>query len=102
MFNIGGTEYTLKYTLNRVEMIEKATDKPLMAELKQHNGLLSVFGLKMYLAYGLKKAENGSGFLNPKQGLDYATALMEQCDYSELIRAVLEALQQLRDRKSVV
>ena len=87
MLEIAGKAYELTYSLKRIEMIEAATGKPLMAELKGNGGFLSISTLKMYFAYALK-CQDDNNYVKIKEGIEDETA-----GYVSLNVMVLEALQ---------
>jgi hypothetical protein len=94
MLEIAGKAYELTYSLKRIEMIEAATGKPLMAELKGNGGFLSISTLKMYFAYALK-CQDDNNYVKIKEGIELAEKLIEDetAGYVSLNVMVLEALQ---------
>lgn len=92
MIEINGKKYVLKYNLKRVEMIENTVSMPIMAELANHKGMLSITALKTYFGYGLK--EDGSdAFVAPKIGMEIAEKLIESEGYVKVNGLVIEAIE---------
>lgn len=92
MIEFNGTNYELKYTLKRIEMIENSTGVPMMSDLVKNSGMLSVAHLRTYIAYALKE-EGAEAFMKIGEATKIAEALMEKESYAVLAGAVLEALQ---------
>lgn len=92
MITINGEEYTLKYNINRIGLIENATGTPLMAEFAAYKGMLSIQHLQTYLAYGLKK-EGSDVFVPLKTAMQMAENLILSEGYTTACGAVLEALE---------
>ena len=92
MIEYGEKTYELKYGLKRVELIEAATDSPMMAELSKNNAMLGLSSLKTYFAYGLKE-EGADAFVPPKEGMEIAESLIENEGYIVVCGMVLEALE---------
>ncbi len=92
MIKINGEDYTLKYNLGRMEMIETATGKPFMAEVAGNQAMMSLRNLKTYFAYGLKKAGEDS-FVSPKEGLGLAEKVIEEMGYISANQIVMAQIQ---------
>lgn len=88
---VDGKDYTLKYSMKRIEMIENATGKPVMAGLQKDKGMLSITDLKIYLAFGM--IDNEGIFIPIKKGQEYAHELIETAGYLTINMLVLEAVQ---------
>lgn len=84
--------YTLKYNLKRVEMIEEVTEMPTLAELRRTGGMLGLKSLKVYFAYGLKE-EGADVFMPIKKGYEICEDLIEKEGYTSVAAKVLEALE---------
>lgn len=93
MFNIDGKDYELKYSLKRVEMIERATGGSVMASLVNSKGMLSISEVKTFLAYGLKGTGDGDGHISIQQGEKYAEGLIESLGYAPVVAPIMEALE---------
>lgn len=92
MIEVEGKNYTLKYNIGRIEMIESATGIPTMAELNKNSGMFSIRSLKTYFAYGLK--EDGSDIFVPtKRAMDIADALIVAEGYPKMCGLVVQALE---------
>jgi hypothetical protein len=91
MFEIEGKNYTLRYNIRRIELIESATQESMMAELKRTNCLLSLRTLKTYFSYGLQN-ESGN-YISPKEAESYAEKLIQSEGYAKLDEAVISAIQ---------
>lgn len=92
MIEFNGKQYVLRYSQQRIEMIESTTNAPILANLAKNNNMLSLSDLKTYFAYGLK--ENGEDIFVPiKKALEVAQQLVESLGYASLLQAVLEALE---------
>lgn len=92
MVEINGKSYELKYSLQRVELIENATGTSIMAMFQKNNGLMSINELKIYFGYGLKE-EGSDIFVNPKKAIDIAEELIEKEGYTEVVTNIMNALQ---------
>lgn len=86
-------EYELKYGVVRVEQIESATKKPLMANLVDTNGFLSLSDLKIIFAYGLKQAD-ANAYVAPKTGMLIAEQMLVEMGYTAMTMKVMEVLQE--------
>ena len=93
MFTIDGKDYELRYSLKRVEMIEKATGGSMMASLVNNKGMLSIGEVKTFLSYGLKGMDEGDGHVSIPQGEKYAEQLLETLGYAPVIAPIMEALE---------
>lgn len=93
MFTIDGKDYELKYSLKRIDMIERATGESAMASLINSKGALSIAEIKTYIGYGLKGADDGDGFVSIPQGEKYAEQLLETLGYAPVLAQIMEALQ---------
>ena len=92
MIEYNGKNYVLRYSQQRIEMIENAARTPLMASLTSNRGMLSLSELKTFFAYGLK--EEGSDIFVPvKTALEIAAELIEASGYATVLGTVLESLQ---------
>lgn len=91
MFEINGNTYELRYTIKRLELIEKITGKGTMSCLVQSDGMLSISELKNYLGYAL--INDKGNYISPQQGVEYAEALIQSEGYERVAIVVLEALQ---------
>lgn len=92
MLEFNGKPYELKYNLKRIEMIENSTGTPMMAELRNNGGMLSIGHLKAYFAMALKE-QGADTFVKPKTGMEMAEALIENEGYIAVNGAVIEALE---------
>ena len=92
MFEISGKNYVIKYSIGRIEMIEKATGLSVLAELGINQGMLGIASLKLYFAYGLK--EDGSEIFVPtKKAAEMAEQLIQNEGYVRVCGLVVEALE---------
>lgn len=92
-FEVDGKEYELKYNEKRIDIIEKVTEKPLMAAITKNDGALSRLDLINYIAYGTKEMDSDV-FVQPKIGRELAETLMHSVGYSECVGMVLQTLQE--------
>lgn len=91
MIEYNGTNYELRYSLKRVEMLENAIKKPLMSIVA--SGFLTLTELCACVGYGIK-VEGAEGYLSPKQGMEIAEAkLKEDGAYISLSDEVADALE---------
>lgn len=90
MFDFGVSQYELKYSIKRIEMIEDVTGVPTLATL-QRTGM-RISHLKVYLGYGLKEA-GSDVFIAPKKALDLAEQMIEEMGFAAAMTLVIEALQ---------
>lgn len=91
MFEINGNMYDLRYTIKRLEMIERVTGKGTMSCLVHDNGMLAISELKNYLGYSL--INDKGNYISPQQGIEYAETLIQSEGYERVLTVVLEALQ---------
>lgn len=92
MIEYNNKNYVLKYSQQRVELIENATKTPIMANLVVNKAMLTLSELKTYFAYGLKE-EGSDIFVPTKQALKIADDLIEIEGYTAVLGAVMEALE---------
>ena len=92
MIEFNDKSYVLKYNINRIEMIENATGKPILAEFSQNRGMLSISSLKSYFAYGLKE-EGSDIFVATKKAMEIAGQLIEAEGYAAVCGLVVEAIE---------
>lgn len=92
MIEYNGTNYELRYSIKRIEMIEKATDKSLISIMK--SGAPTLFDLCACIAYGLK-IEGASGYISPQQGMEIAENKLKEGagSYELLAGEVSEAVE---------
>lgn len=91
MIEYKGEMYELKYNVKRLEVIETALKKPLMAMIQQ--GFMSIGELKGCVAYAMKK-QGADAFMNPKTAMDIVEDLLsEDGAYYRLTNEVAECLQ---------
>lgn len=85
--------YELKFNLKRVELIEAAMGKSIMAACvaADKNGLMQLRDLKAFYAYGLK--ETGAPvFVAPGAAREICEGLIEEIGYIPTVRLVQAAL----------
>src|SRR5699024_11670185 len=82
----------LKYSIQRIEMIDNATGKPILAEFSQNRCMLSISSLKSYFAYGLKE-EGSDIFVATKKAMEIAGQLIEAEGYAAVCGLVVEAIE---------
>lgn len=83
--------YELKYNMKRLELIERVTDMPTLADIKRTGGMLSISSLKAYLAYGLKE-EGADAFVPAGKAMEMAENMIQDIGYIDTCGIVLEAL----------
>lgn len=91
MFNFDEKDFELKYSANRLELIEKATGQSVMGNLASNNAMLSLADTKTFFAYGLRNVETGQ-YVAPSQGAKYAEEQLEK-GYTSMIEAIVEAIE---------
>lgn len=92
MFEWEGKQYELKFSLERIKMIENATGKPIVTEIAQNDGILSTNSLELCLALALK--EYGADVFYPtKKGIKIADDMLMQNGYSAVAGLVFKALE---------
>lgn len=91
MFEINGNTYDLRYTIKRLEMIEKVNGVGVVSSLSQNNGMLSITELKNFLGYGL--INDKGNYISPQQGIEYAEALIQSEGYVKVSIVVVEAIE---------
>lgn len=89
-FTVGGRSYEVAYNQRRIELYE-AGHRPIMATFMSNGGAFSIAELKSLMAYGLKL--EGGAWVNPKQGEDMASELINYNGYLSVFECVVEALQ---------
>lgn len=91
MIEYRGSNYELRYSVKRIEMIENATGKSVVTMMR--SGSLSLTELCACIGYAIK-LEGAEGYLSPKQGIEIAEEkLKEQGAYFTLSDEVAEALE---------
>ena len=93
MFEIDGKQYKLKYNIGRIQMIEAATGRSVMADMAKDGGMLGISQLKIYFAYGLKE-DGVDTFVPVKRGMEMCEALIESEGYVKICGSVVEALEE--------
>ena len=89
-FTVDDKSYIIKFNEKRIELYE-ASHKSIMASFYKDGGMLKVGDLKSLVSYGL--CLEGGTWVNPKQGLNMASDLLQENGYSALLEAVIDALQ---------
>lgn len=90
-FEVGDKSYEIVFTSKRIELYEATSKRPIMATFSVNGGSLSISELRALTAYGLKL--EGGAFVNPKQGMNMADALIKTSGYMAVYEAVIEAIQ---------
>ena len=89
---IQGREYDFKYTDRRIEIIERTTGKPLMANLIQNQGMLSIADMRVAFVQGLKEIDSGH-YIPQKMGEEAFKETLETVGYVPLMTMIYEALE---------
>lgn len=92
MFTIGNKEYELKFSLKRIDLIERVIGKPLFGVFLQSKGALTIGEIEAIFSYALKEVGSDT-FLTPKEGASMAETLLEAEGLPQIITAVIETLQ---------
>lgn len=93
MFEYNGENYELKFTLERIELVENYLKMPTVADIVKTNGALSISALKTYFGYCLKK-EGSDTFESRKHGAEICDHLMEEKGYLAVNNMVIEKMAQ--------
>lgn len=91
MIEVDGKNYELKYNMKTIEQIEAATGKPLVANIRESNGLLGLSDLKIYFSLALFNDEGKR--VSPAQGIKIAEEIMISSGYSKLVDTVIVAIE---------
>lgn len=91
MMTINGKQYDFKFSIARVQMIEKACGAGLMETLVRSNGMLPVQMLLSCVAFGLL-GEDGI-YIAAKHGMEQAERMVEERGYQTVDMLVVDALQ---------
>lgn len=90
-FEVDGTQYELKYSARRLELIESNTGIPTITYFVNNKGFMTLQQLKLYV--GLAIRETGSEtFIAAKKGQELAQGLIEHEGYETVQVAVIEQL----------
>ena len=92
MFKIGQKEYELKYTIKRVELLERnLSEKSLMSLISKTGAAFSIGDLRVLLAFGLiEKGTNATIDLGKAE--EMTDKLFEKYVYTELCEAVFKQI----------
>lgn len=90
MLTHNGKQYHLRYSLKRIEQIETAMGKGLMAELAATKGMFSISDMKVACGYALKNEDEN--YVSPAQGMQIIEDLIEE-DYVKVFQEMVEALE---------
>lgn len=93
MFSYNGKEYELKFTLERIELVENYLKMPTVADIVQTNGAFSIGAIKTYFGYCLKEAGSDT-FVPRKEGAQIAVDLMEKEGYLKVNNMLIEKMSQ--------
>lgn len=91
-FTVEEKNYEIKYTINRVQMYERASKMPIMASFAKNDGSFSVSELVSLVSYGLKRTDK-EGFLPLNKATEIATGLIEENGYVRVYQEVITTLQ---------
>lgn len=89
---IGTKKYELKYSIQRINMIEAATGVPVMASMQKNGGMLGIAEYETYFAYALKE-EGSDTFVPFKEARELAKKYLVERGYAEAITEVIEAIE---------
>lgn len=92
MFEFEGKEYTLKFNMKRIELIEERTEMPTIANIRRTGGCLGLADLKTYFAMGLKEP-GADSFVMPRPAYEIAEKMIEEQGYAKVLEIVTEALE---------
>lgn len=91
MITINGKQYDLKFSIARVQMVEKACGVGIMETLVRSNGMLPMQMLLSCIAFGLL-GEDGV-YIAVKIGMEHAQSMVEEQGYQKVDMMVVDALQ---------
>ena len=88
---IQGDTYDFRFTDRRIDIIEKATGKPIVANFIQNGGVVSLADLRVMFIQGLKQ-EDGP-YIIQKTGEQAFKEVLEEYGYMALNGMIIEALE---------
>ena len=91
MIEYNNKKYSLKYTVPRVEKIEKEVGKPLLSILINNKGVVSITDLRTLFIHGLRK-EDGS-YAGEKIESESFMPVLKRIGYALLLEQIVEAIQ---------
>ena len=91
MIEYNGNKYNYKFTLPRVEKIEKAIGKPILSLLIENKGVISLENLKVLHENGLRTEDDN--FVGEKIAKEMFEEVLNQKGYAALLEELAEALQ---------
>lgn len=93
MIEYNGENYELKFTLERIKLVENYLKMPTVADIVQTNGALSISALETYFGYCLKK-DGSDTFVSRKEGVEICEALIKSEGYLKVNNMVIEKMTQ--------
>ncbi len=88
---IDDKQYNLKLSETAIEVVEKMTGKPVMAQLAQSDGFLSLNFLRQCFAQGTHATEGGK--LPPDHALKIFEAVLKDKGYAFVNMLIVNAIQ---------
>lgn len=75
VYTVNGKETTLRFSMNRIGMIEEVLGKSVISAIQGVGGMPRINDLKTVFGYGLKYSDGG--WLSPTQGVKVAEQMIE-------------------------
>lgn len=91
MIEYNKEKYDFKYTILRIEKIEKQMGQPLLSVLINNKGVVSISDLRALYVHGLRK-EDGS-YAGEKVANESFEKVMEKIGYAEILEQIANAIQ---------
>lgn len=91
MFDLDGKQYELKFTEQRIDLVEAVLKSSLIGEFMQSNGMLRMMTAKVVFQFCLKEV-GADTFLTQPSGLDVYNRYMQQVGYMNLLNQISSGL----------
>lgn len=91
MFELNEKEYELKFSIERLKLVENFLKLPTVADIVQTNGALSLSAIEVYFGYCLKEVGSDS-FVSRKDGAKIAEDLMKEKGYLAVNNMIIEKM----------
>lgn len=91
MFEVEGKKYELKYTLGRIELIERSLKDSIMHIMAARDFSLSISEMKILAGYALQEIGTDT-YISAQNGLDMAEKLITNNGYPTVMQCITETL----------
>lgn len=91
MIEYNGEKYNYKFTIVRIEQIEKELKKPVLVAFAENDGVLSLSDLKTFHIYGLRKEDDS--YAGEKVAKSMFEEVLANIGYTSLLEEIVTAFQ---------